>query len=284
MRHLLTSALYLGLALAQAQAEDAPAATPTNDPRCQALQAAAQANDLPLEFLTRLIWQESRFDAFAISRAGARGIAQFMPATAIEVNLANPLDVVTAIDKSAELLRGLRAQFGNLGLAAAAYNAGPRRVTEWLKGRRALPQETVAYVRIITGYAPDEWRSPHTSPVNLSLPVAVPCPDIIKLLSAHPTIAQEPIKPTEPPPPAEPAWGVQLIGNASQTAALGEFYKLQKKYWTVLGSRQPLVLRTSAGRNAYWYRVRIGADTRNDAERLCSSLRAVGGSCLVQLN
>jgi hypothetical protein len=59
---------------------------------------------------------------------------------------------------------------------------------------------------------------------------------------------------------------------------------LQKKYWTVLGSRQPLVLRTAAGRNAYWYRVRIGADTRNDAERLCSSLRAAGGNCLVQLN
>jgi hypothetical protein len=198
--------------------------------------------------------------------------------------LTNSFDAATAIDKSAALLRELRAQFANLGLAAAAYNAGPKRVADWLSGRRPLPQETVAYVRIITGHAPDAWRGPQSSPVNLSLPVAVPCPDIIKLLSAHPTIAQEPTKPTEPSPPAEPAWGVQLIGNASQTAALAAFYEMQKRYRTVLGSRQPLVLRSSAGRNASWYRVRIGADTRNDAERLCSSLRAVGGNCLVQLN
>jgi soluble lytic murein transglycosylase-like protein len=68
---------------------------------------------LPLEFLTRLIWQESRFDAFAISGAGAQGIAQFTPATAIDVKLTNPFDAVTAIDKSAELLPELRAQFGS---------------------------------------------------------------------------------------------------------------------------------------------------------------------------
>ena len=80
------------------------------------------------------------------------------------------------------------------------------------------------------------------------------------------------------------AWGVQLIGNASQAAALADFHKLQKNYASVLSSHEPLVLRSSIGRNSYWYRVRVGADTRTDAERLCSSLRAVGGSCLVQPN
>jgi hypothetical protein len=92
----------------------------------------------------------------------------------------------------------------------------------------------------------------------------------------------------ERPKPAsaasEPTWGVQLIGNSSQIAALAAFYKLQKTYSAVLGSHQPLVLRSTAGRNAYWYRVRVGADTRTDAERLCSSLRAAGGTCLVQMN
>ena len=44
-----------------------------------------------------------------------------------------------ALPKSAEFLRELRAQFGNLGLAAAAYNAGPQRVQDWLRGKRTLP-------------------------------------------------------------------------------------------------------------------------------------------------
>ena len=49
---------------------------------CDALAAAAGENDLPVDFFTRLIWQESRFDPTAVSRAGAQGVAQFMPATA----------------------------------------------------------------------------------------------------------------------------------------------------------------------------------------------------------
>jgi hypothetical protein len=287
MRALVTCvlawALYFGLVPGHAQAEDASAVDA--DPRCQALQSAALANDLPLEFLTRLIWQESRFNDFAISRAGAQGIAQFMPGTAVDVKLANPFDASAAIDKSAQLLRGLRTQFGNLGLAAAAYNAGPKRVSDWLVGRRPLPQETVHYVRVITGHAPDEWRTLQASAANLDLPIVVPCPQIIKLFSARRILAaHQPSKAAEPPSPPQPTWGVQLIGNSSEIAAIAAFHKLQKTYASVLGSREPLVLRTSAGRNASWYRVRVAADTRGDAERLCSRLRAVGGSCLVQMN
>ena len=287
MRSLVTCVLawafHLGLAPSHAQAQDASAVDA--DARCQALQSAASANDLPLDFLTRLIWQESRFNDFAISRAGAQGIAQFMPGTAVEVKLANPFDAIAAIDKSAQLLRGLRMQFGNLGLAAAAYNAGPKRISDWLVGRRPLPQETVHYVRTITGHAPDEWRAPQLSTTNLALPSAVPCPEIVKLFSAGPTMAaHQPSKADEPLSPPRPVWGVQLIGNASKLAALDAFYKLQKTYMSVLGSHEPLVLRSSAGRNASWYRVRIGADTRSDAEQVCLSLRAVGGSCLVQMN
>jgi hypothetical protein len=60
-----------------------PARVPaTVDSICNALAAAATENDLPIDFFTRLIWQESRFDPTAVSRAGAQGVAQFMPATA----------------------------------------------------------------------------------------------------------------------------------------------------------------------------------------------------------
>jgi hypothetical protein len=124
------------------------------------------------------------------------------------------------------------------------------------------------------------------SATALNLPSAIPCPQIVKLFSAGQfmTAVRTPSKAAEPTSPSRPNWGVQLIGNTSRVAALTAFYKLQKSYPSVLGSQEPLVLRSSAGRNASWYRVRVGADTRNDAERLCSSLRAVGGSCLVQMN
>ena len=98
-----------------------------------------------------MIWQESRFQSDAVgpvTRSGqrAQGIAQFMPGTASERRLLDPFDPVQALPKSAEFLRELRGQFGNLGLAAAAYNAGPRRVREWLDGSGYMPQETRNYV------------------------------------------------------------------------------------------------------------------------------------------
>src|SRR5436309_4199647 len=136
-----------------------PAATPSNGAAsvvriCDVLAAAAVENDLPVDFFIRLIWQESRFDPAAVSRAGAQGVAQFMPATANWRGLSNPFDSLEAIAQSAKLLRDLRREFGNLGLAAAAYNAGSGRVRDWLVARRALPAEIVAYVRVVTGYSP----------------------------------------------------------------------------------------------------------------------------------
>src|SRR5467141_1920921 len=74
-----------------------PSATPSNGAAsvvriCDVLAAAAAENDLPVDFFARLIWQESRFDPTAVSRAGAQGVAQFMPATASWRGLADPFD------------------------------------------------------------------------------------------------------------------------------------------------------------------------------------------------
>jgi soluble lytic murein transglycosylase-like protein len=119
---------------------------------CRLIESAARTHSLPVAFLTRLIWQESTFRADTISPAGAQGIAQFMPKTADERSLANPFDPEEAIPKSAELLADLRQRFGNLGPAAAAYNAGPARVAKWLAGHGNLPAETRDYV--LTGFGP----------------------------------------------------------------------------------------------------------------------------------
>ncbi len=128
---------------------------------CLLIESAARAHGLPLEFFARVIWQESRFRADAVgprTRSGdnAQGIAQFMPRTAAERGLLDPFDPVQALPKSAEFLRELRGQFGNLGLAAAAYNAGPGRVRAWLAAA-TLPSETRNYVSAITGISVDDW-------------------------------------------------------------------------------------------------------------------------------
>src|SRR5260221_3499313 len=157
---LMAAGVVLAAALAPLTpaCAEPPASSPTVGEICRTLAEAAADNELPEEFFTRLIWQESRFDAGAVSPAGAQGIAQFMPQTAATRGLANAFEPLQALRESGAYLRELRTTFrGSLGLAAAAYNAGPGAVEAWLAGRRALPFETQAYVRIVTGYAAEAW-------------------------------------------------------------------------------------------------------------------------------
>ena len=109
---------------------------------CRLIEGAARTQQIPHDLLTRLSWQESSFRPNVVSPAGAQGIAQFMPGTARERGLTDPFDPEQAIPKAAEFIAHLAEQFGNLGLAAAAYNGGPARVTSWLAGPGGLPAET----------------------------------------------------------------------------------------------------------------------------------------------
>jgi hypothetical protein len=127
---------------------------------CQMVDGAAEANRLPAAFLTRILWQESRFRTDVISPAGAQGVAQFMPQTAAERGLADPYDPGSAIPQAARLLAELGARFGNLGLAAAAYNAGPARVAKFLNAQSDLSEETRLYVLAVTGRPVEDWAAP----------------------------------------------------------------------------------------------------------------------------
>jgi hypothetical protein len=248
---------------------------------CQLVQAAAAANGLPFAFFAQIIRQESRFRSDAVgptTRSGQRalGIAQFMPGTAAERLLYDPFDPVQALPKSAEFLRDLRTQFGNLGLAAAAYNAGPQRVRDRLAGKRALPVETQNYVRIVTGHSAQEWAKPESAALAVGMPPEMSCGET-QLVAA---------KPPSPPTVAEPKptspWVVQLIGDRSELKALTLYRQLQKKHEAILGAYEPDVVRT--GIPATWTRIRIDANSRQTAESVCSRLRGVGENCLVQRN
>jgi hypothetical protein len=254
---------------------------------CLMIESAADANGLPLDFFARLIWQESRLDAGAVgpmTRSGqrAQGIAQFMPGTAAERQLLDPFDPVQALPKSAELLRDLRAGFGNLGLAAAAYNAGPRRVREWLAGTGAMPAETRSYVLAITGRPVEDWIDAEDG----KPPAATQsCGELIALIKRAPNPFVAALEQRVSHGVARP-WGVQLAAGFSRGKALTTYARAMQRYAAALGEHDPLILRgvhRSRGTRPL-YQVRIGADTRAEAERLCGRIRAARGACMVLRN
>ena len=255
---------------------------------CLIIESAARANDLPLEFFARVIWQESRFRPDAVgpvTRSGqrAQGIAQFMPGTAAERGLLDPFDPVQALPKSAEFLRDLRRQFGNLGLAAAAYNAGPQRVRDWMAGARTLPAETRNYVLAITGLPAEDWaRSGNREPEQ---PARPNCAQLMAMLTRAPNRFVEKLTERVNLVAVAP-WGVQLSANFSRDKALASYAALARRYGEILEGRDPSLLSTTLRRPTAptFYQVRVGADTRAAAEGLCGSIRRAGGACLVLRN
>jgi len=151
---------------------------------CSTVAESAHSNDLPLPFFIRLLFQESGFKPDVVSRAGAQGIAQFMPETAVSVGLNNPFDPIQAIAASARLLGDLVHRFGNLGLAAAAYNAGPRRIQDWLDKKGKLPEETQHYVKTITGRPAETWKGGVKARPAGVLPREAPCQESVTVIAA----------------------------------------------------------------------------------------------------
>lgn len=279
---------------AETPAAKPPAQPPTMDTTreaiCLLVEAAAKANDLPVEFFARVIWQESRFQSDAIgplTRSGqrAQGIAQFMPGTAAERRLLDPFDPVQALPKSAEFLKDLRAQFGNLGLAAAAYNAGPRRVQEWIAGTGGIPSETRHYVTAITGRLVEDWLTPEAWSAATVTPPASNCRELIALLKRAPNPFVDRLEQTIKLAEAQP-WGVQLAAGFSRDRALGTYVRLLRRLSKVIGERDPYLQSTllrSRGTRPL-YQVRIGTDTRPAADEMCAKIRRSGEACLVLRN
>jgi Transglycosylase SLT domain len=253
---------------------------PTPDDICRALEQDAAENELPVEFFARVIWQESRFNARAVSNKGAQGIAQFMPATADYRGLVDPFDPIQALANSARYLAELKTRFGNLGLAAAAYNAGPGRVAAWLSSHRPLPGETRNYVAIITGWTADEWASatpPKTA--ETTIPQGVPCTRLANLILAPKEQAQRMAA-------YVPRWGMQLTANWSESKAWATYRLIQKQYAGLIGDREPIVIRSRGiGLGfAMRYNIRIADDDRTYLEKFCQKLIASGGACVVLRN
>lgn len=269
-----------------ADAKDANA----REAMCLMIESAASAHRLPLEFFARVIWQESRFQPDAVgpvTRNGqrAQGVAQFMPGTASERRLLDPFDPVQALPKSAEFLSELHEQFGNLGLAAAAYNAGPRRVQEWLAGTGYMPSETRNYVYAITGTSIGDWATAGRNGAVKDRPKPAGCRELMALLQRAPNPFVAGLEQRVKLGAAMP-WGVQLAAGFSRNKALAMYARSMKRLHAVIGDRDPSLLSSifrSRGTRPF-YQVRVGAETRAAANALCDRIKRTGQACIVLKN
>jgi soluble lytic murein transglycosylase-like protein len=111
------------------------------------VSAAEARHALPTGLLDALIWTESRYNPFAVSKAGAAGLGQLMPATAGDLGVHNRFNATENIDGAARYLRQMLDKFGLVHLAVAAYNAGPGAVAR----KKGIPAngETPRYVRSV---------------------------------------------------------------------------------------------------------------------------------------
>jgi len=120
----------------------------------EVVRKAAESRGVPAELLDAQAEQESKYDPKAVSKKGAQGLMQFMPATAHAMGVVDPNDPEESADRGAELMASLKKRFGTWDKALAGYNVSPDKVQqaiddygdEWLYH---LPEETQNYVHAI---------------------------------------------------------------------------------------------------------------------------------------
>jgi Transglycosylase SLT domain len=249
---------------------------------CVAIDKASAESGVDRNFFTRLLWRESLFDPNAVSPKGAQGIAQFMPDTADRRKLDDPFEPLSAVKASASFLADLKKSFGNLGLAAAAYNAGEQRVTDWLAGKRGLPDETQEYVSFITGRLPNDWR---VASASFDMPALGKGADFkiqcVALASRNASPPGKGVRLAKLQP-----WGVVLTQDFDEGRALIMFKRLKLRFPQLLDGKTPMIARQknlSRGTRKIAV-VMIGAGQQAEAQALCSRYTGVGLPCIVRKN
>ena len=248
---------------------------------CNAIKAFATRHALDPHFFARLIWQESRFDPNAISPAGAQGIAQFMPHTAKRRGLRDAFNPAEALDQSARYLAEMAQTYGSLGLAAVGYNGGERRAEGLIAGTGGLAQETVDYVRIITGVPHDLWLEAPTPKPDLRLSKTLPFEKACFDLAKNRRMTK--LKPLEP---RLKPWGIQMAFGISKSAARDKFKTMTRSCAALVkGEKLDLLFKKSrASPKGGYYMVRLGRMDRKKAMRDCSNFRKAGCICKVYKN
>jgi hypothetical protein len=275
---LIVSALLAHPATAATKAPDLKAYAKSV---CAAVDKASAANSLDRNFFARLLWKESLFDPRAVSPKGAQGIAQFMPDTAARRKLNDPFDPLAAVPASAHFLSDLKKQFGNLGLAAAAYNAGEQRIQDWIDGKRGLPEETRDYVAFITGRVAEDWKTASAAFDIPSLGKSDFVTSCIQLASREVTLRSSVVRSAKSQP-----WGALLAADFNEGRALAMFKRLKLRFPATLKNAEPMIAKKvnlSRGSRKMTF-VMVGAKNQASAQALCSRYAAEGLPCVVRKN
>lgn len=248
---------------------------------CRTIEDASTHHGIDPHFLARLLWKESLFEANAISPVGAQGIAQFMPGTADIVGLDDPFNPAKSIDASARYLRQLTDGFGNIGLAAVAYNGGEGRAARFKASGGTLPWETQDYVEAITGFNAWIWRDdpPEAAKIDIRLDKTTP------FLKACVTLAgNRKLHEFQTPERAWP-WGVIVASHPSKSGASQQVQRLNRQLRPILGGKRVgYVRRQLTGSPRRVYTAQIGYSSKGEASSFCTRLRSLGGRCLVLKN
>lgn len=246
---------------------------------CRTIERTAQANALDPAFFARLIWRESLFQADALSPAGAEGIAQFMPDTAKLRGLVDSYNPAEALAASAAYLADLVRDFGNIGMAATAYNGGEARAARFRAKEGGLAPETRAYVEAITGHSAEVWRDAPPARVDLALKGEGAFEAVCIALAAT---RGKPGGDFEPP--LKP-WGVIVASNRDREGAERQVARLQNRFSTILAREEIRYARARRpGLPGRIFAAQLGRDSRAEADALCARLRDRGGDCMVLRN
>ncbi|WP_052513230.1 lytic transglycosylase domain-containing protein [Paracoccus sanguinis] len=246
---------------------------------CTVIERAATENRLDPNFLARLLWKESMFEPEAVSPVGAQGIAQFMPETARIRRLDDPFNPAKAIHASADYLRYLIDGFGNMGLAAVAYNGGEARALRFYNGGQVLPYETQDYVEAITGHNAWKWRDEPPGTLDLRLDKERPFREACIKLAGNRSLKEFTTKQRAWP------WGVILASHPKQSGAQSQVSRLNRQLRPILGGKRvSYVRKTMTGSGRKVYTAQIGYSSRGEANAFCNQFRALGGRCIVLKN
>ena len=176
--------------------------TPTTAEILAHIEAVSTRHHVPPRLVAAIVAVESEFNPRAVSRRGAQGLMQLMPATAASLDVQDSFDMRANLDGGVRHLRVLMGRFHNdLPLVLAAYNAGDRAVIAY-GGVPPYPQTRRYVVRVLRRYDPAAARAAaariYGPPVTV---VAAPATQMVTL--------------DWPPPPARPV----MLGPWRETAA-----------------------------------------------------------------
>ena len=165
------------------------------------IEEVAARHRVSPKLVAAIVAVESEFNPRAVSRRGAQGLMQLMPATAASLEVEDSFDIRENLDGGVRHLRILMTRFHNdLPLVLAAYNAGDRAVIAY-GGVPPYPQTRRYVVRVLRRYDPEAARAA-SARIYGPLHTVTPKPQVVTL--------------DWPPPPARPV----VLGPWRESAAV----------------------------------------------------------------